>query len=142
MKFVVVWNSTLEVCSGFYESDIPDYGRFGGPMGSVTETTHLELPEGLDPQCIMAVRDPETGEITLVEDPVKVQARFDTAWASLRAERNSRLAACDWVGMVDANLPHDQKDAWFAYRQKLRDLPGLVTDPTAAVPWPVYSLGP
>lgn len=39
MKFVIVWNSTLDVCSGFYESDAPDYGRFGGPIGSVTATT-------------------------------------------------------------------------------------------------------
>lgn len=78
-------------------------------------------------------------KVALVDDAYVLSFDVDTmiaeAWAQLRAERNRRLAASDWVGMVDANLPHDQKDAWFVYRQALRDLPGTVTDPTN-VTWP------
>ena len=110
-------------------------GSYGGEWGSPQVTVHIEVPEGLDPHCIMAVRDPD-GNVTLVEDPAKVQARLDTAWASLRAERNARLAACDWTQLADAHLSQDKKDAWATYRQELRDLPESVTDPTAPE-WPL-----
>ena len=136
MKFVIVWNSSLEVCPGFYDSEAPDYGRFGGPMGSVTDTTHLELPEALDPQCITAVRDAETGEITLTQDPSKVQAKTAQAWTALRTERNARLAASDWTQLQDTHLSAEKKSAWADYRQALRDLPDEVTDPTQ-VDWPL-----
>jgi hypothetical protein len=144
MKFLVVWNSTLEVCSGFYESDAPDYGRFGGPMGSATETTHLALPEGLDPQCLMAVSDPGTGTITLQEDPQKIEDHKAALWSQLRTERNARLAASDWTQLQDSHLSAEKKSAWADYRQALRDLPDEVTEsmlvatsPSDSVPWPL-----
>jgi len=89
----------------------------------------------------MAVRS-EDGTVTLVEDPLKVQAKLDAAWTQLRAERNARLAATDWTALSDAHLSQDKKDAWFAYRQELRDLPDLVTDDQVtssanSVPWPL-----
>lgn len=56
------------------------------------------------------------------------------AWAALRAERSRRLAACDWTQLPDA--PVADAEAWAAYRQALRDLPDLTTDPTAP-DWPV-----
>ena len=137
MKFVIVWNSTLDVCSGFYESDAPDYGRFGGPIGSVTETTHLELPESLDPQCIMAVRA-DDGTVTLVEDPSKVAQKTAQAWRDLRSRRNQLLQQSDWTALADAHLSQAKKDAWFAYRQELRDLPDGIVDPSAdLVSWPM-----
>lgn len=105
--------------------------------GAWADFVTVPVPDGLEAKPL---------KVALVDDAYVISLDVDTvtteAWIQLRAERNRRLAACDWVGMVDANLQQDQKDAWFAYRQKLRDLPGLVTDPTAAVPWPVYSLGP
>ena len=121
---------------GSYNSNAPDYGRFGGEWGSPQVTVHLEVPEGLDPQCIMAQKDPETGEITLVADPDKVAQKTQAAWYQLRTERNARLAASDWTALSDAHLSQDKKDAWFAYRQELRDLPENATDPTQ-VTWPV-----
>lgn len=54
-------------------------------------------------------------------------------FATVRAERNARLAASDWTQLPDA--PADQA-AWKKYRQKLRDLPGELTDPNN-VKWPV-----
>jgi hypothetical protein len=55
------------------------------------------------------------------------QAKLDKAWTALRSERNRRLAETDWVALADAHLSQDKKDAWFAYRQKLRDFPEEVT---------------
>ena len=96
----------------------------------------LECQFPFDILADQAVRDPETDEITLTQDPSKVQAKLDQAWKDLRAERNRRLAACDFTQLADAHLSQEKKDAWAAYRQELRDLPDEVTDPTQ-VEWPL-----
>ena len=95
----------------------------------------LTWPEGVDPigSFYEPVKDPETGIISLVENTQKKTA---AAWTALRTERNARLAACDWTALSDAHLSQDKKDAWFTYRQSLRDLPENATDPTQ-VTWPV-----
>ena len=121
---------------GSYNSNAPDYGRFGGDWGSPQVTAHLEVPEGLDPQCIVAIRSDSGDEITLQTDPSKVQAKIQQAWTALRTERNRLLQQSDWTALSDAHLSQDKKDAWFAYRQSLRDLPENATDPTQ-VTWPV-----
>ena len=48
------------------------------------------------------------------------------SWATLRQERQQRLAASDWTQVPDA--PVDRL-AWAEYRQALRDLPANTTDP-------------
>jgi hypothetical protein len=124
-----------------YEAEEPQQGNWSGEWGNPDIAGHVKVPEGLDPQCIMATRD-DSGEIILLADPLKVQAKLDQAWTSLRTERNARLAVTDWTALSDAHLSQDRKDAWFAYRQELRDLPDLVTDEQVtssanSVPWPV-----
>jgi hypothetical protein len=54
-------------------------------------------------------------------------------WERLRNKRDALLAACDWRVVADA--PWD-KTPWTAYREALRDLPDVTTDPRLAV-WPV-----
>jgi hypothetical protein len=54
-------------------------------------------------------------------------------WATVRAERNGKLTACDWTQLSDA--PVDDL-VWAAYRQALRDLPQTQTDPFNII-WPV-----
>ena len=121
--FVHVDPETLEVTS--------KYNTNGGPKWTADDLECLIPFDVLADQAVLV-----DGVVTLVEDPVKVQARLDTAWASLRAERNRRLAACDWTQLADAHLSQDKKDAWATYRQELRDLPESVTDPTAPE-WPL-----
>lgn len=53
--------------------------------------------------------------------------------ASVRADRNARLAACDWTQLADA--PVDSL-AWANYRQMLRDVPSQPGFPWD-VAWPV-----
>lgn len=43
-----------------------------------------------------------------------------TEWPLVRAERDARLAACDWTQLPD--VPLATKAAWATYRQALRDL--------------------
>jgi hypothetical protein len=63
----------------------------------------------------------------------------DELLADLRAERNTRLAASDPIALADrwASLSDADRDAWAAYRQDLRDIPGSYADDPLAVVWPV-----
>ena len=125
---IIVDTVTLEFMN-MWPSDTANAPTVIGPNPQVA----LETAE--DPSVLRAVLG-EDGTVALIEDPAKVQAKLDAAWTQLRTQRNARLAATDWVALADAHLSQDRKDAWFAYRQELRDLPDLVTDPTQ-VEWPV-----
>lgn len=52
--------------------------------------------------------------------------------AELRAERDARLAACDWTQLPDS--PCDRA-AWAIYRQELRDLPSVYSG-DGPIQWP------
>ena len=54
------------------------------------------------------------------------------SWSNFRAERNRRLASCDWTQVPDAPV---DRAAWATYRQALRDLPSNTTDPRNPA-WP------
>jgi len=62
------------------------------------------------------------------------------ALMALRAERDRRLAECDWVVTRAVDLSNDGlgiqlEQVWVQYRQALRDLPANTTDPANPV-WP------
>lgn len=61
-------------------------------------------------------------------------------FASLRAERDRRLAATDYLLMPDYPISDDQRAVVQAYRQALRDLPAQSGAPwdggEEATPWP------
>lgn len=56
--------------------------------------------------------------------------------AEVRAQRNQKLAECDWTQLPDAPLNGEQKFAWGDYRQKLRDVSAQAGFPWQVV-WPV-----
>ena len=51
--------------------------------------------------------------------------------ADVRADRNARLAATDWMASQDVTM----SDEWRTYRQELRDVPSQSGFPTS-VTWP------
>lgn len=51
---------------------------------------------------------------------------------NIRAERNKRLADCDWTQLIDSPLDPDAKGAWQLYREILRMVPQQ-----AGFPWEV-----
>jgi hypothetical protein len=53
----------------------------------------------------------------------------------VRNDRNSGLSQCDWTQMPDTQLSAEQKSAWGAYRQALRDVPAQSNFPWEVV-WP------
>jgi hypothetical protein len=108
-------------------SESPDYKKMircvddagksaSGELGA--EHCWLEVPEGISPSNAKVVEN-EDGELELVDS----LERNSPSWEAMRAERNAKLAACDWTQLVDAPLSESQKAAWAAYRQALRDLP-------------------
>jgi hypothetical protein len=63
-----------------------------------------------------------------------VEDRHAERWTEVRNERTALLSACDWTQLVDALLTTEQRTAWQAYRQALRDITKQ-RDPFAIV-WP------
>jgi hypothetical protein len=55
--------------------------------------------------------------------------------AEARAERDARLAACDWTQIPDAPLTAEQRAAWASYRAALRAVPDQPGFP-ATITWP------
>ncbi len=68
------------------------------------------------------------------EEATWAAGAYDRAIASLREDRNRRLASTDWYGVSDLTMSDDMA----TYRQALRDLPaGLSTEAEVnAVAWP------
>jgi hypothetical protein len=53
----------------------------------------------------------------------------------IRAKRDQLLIACDWIMMSDSNATDDCLEAYRAYRQELRNLPGNISD-LRQLAWP------
>jgi hypothetical protein len=100
----------------------------------VTPGIRLPVPEGLMWDLVKGVQDGE--EVTLVEDSVKVQARLDAQWASVRTQQKQKLYESDWTCSVIDSPPEilAQRDQWLQYRADLRAVT-TQSDPFAIV-WP------
>ena len=74
-------------------------------------------------------------EVWSIEPATAEQIAERTALVAndVRAERNARLASCDWTQLADS--PAGDKTAWTQYRQALRDVPGQAGFPFS-VTWP------
>lgn len=69
---------------------------------------------------------------TKAEHETAYQAELDAnAAESVRADRDSRLAATDWMGMSDVTMSAE----WATYRQALRDVPDQDGFPNT-ITWP------
>jgi hypothetical protein len=67
--------------------------------------------------------------------PEQIAERTESKAAEVRADRNKRLADCDWTQLADSPLDPDGKLAWQLYRETLRmvpEQPGFPWD----VQWP------
>ena len=66
------------------------------------------------------------------EEAAWVNGANDRAAVRVRAERDAKLAACDWMANSDVTM----SDEWRTYRQALRDVPAQSGFPTN-VTWPI-----
>jgi hypothetical protein len=138
MKILIIKKEDGAIQS-VYEADAPSQESYGGPWGDANFCEHIALPEGMQEDCLDISIDEETGEIVIAADEAaedaKAAAALEAAWDALRAERNSRLTACDFTQLSDAPITVEKKAEWATYRQELRDLPENTVDPLAPV-WP------
>ena len=71
--------------------------------------------------------------VTPIETEEEVQPELFTDWERFRLMRNNKLVACDWTQMADSPLSDSEKASWVTYRQQLRDLPSVITDPVPLI---------
>jgi len=79
------------------------------------------------------ITDENGNVVTAAEQEAAYKSQKDVEQAEhVRADRNKRLADCDWTQLADAQV---DKAIWATYRQALRDLP-KETDFPWAMTWP------
>jgi len=77
-----------------------------------------------------------TGKVPVIVAPVIPPPSAEQLAADARAKRDRLLSATDWTQIPDAPLTADQKAAYAAYRQALRDVPQQAGFP-GVIEWPV-----
>jgi len=94
------------------------YNTNGSPKWAPDD---LECLIPFDVLADQAVKDPETGAVTLVEDPAKVQAKLDAQWTQVRTQQRELLYKSDWTCSVTDYEPPNKAE-WVQYRAALRDV--------------------
>ena len=131
MWFVIVNNATLDIVHS-YEAD--QVQQWGGEWGRPTMFTHVQVPDGLTWDTVMAVKDTQDN-ITLVEDPTKIQTKLQAKIDANKAYRDICLQKTDFTMLPDTGLTNI--DDWKQYRSTLRTL--IMTPP---VSWPTEPSSP
>lgn len=116
--------------NGFYDTAIHG-NNIPEDAVEITAEEHAALINGQS-QGKRIVAD-EAGHPVLADPPPPTD---DDLAAAIRAERNMKIAACDWTVLSDAPLTLAEKTNWKAYRQALRDVTAQPTFPQS-VEWPV-----
>ncbi len=66
--------------------------------------------------------------------PVGFGSISNDYWGGLRTHRDKLLSECDWTQFNDSPLSSSEKTEWATYRQKLRDLPAVVSAASTLTP--------
>jgi hypothetical protein len=132
--------TTAEILDGLGADPV-----FEGPQasgGTVYQYSQLDGVEFVDDQWrTKYILGPVFVDTTDLDGNVTTASQHEAAYRSrvdadcskaVRADRNKRLAECDWTQLSDA--PGD-KMAWVSYRQALRDVPLQEGFPWA-ITWP------
>lgn len=101
---------------------------FEGPQAATTPPYEYSMRQGVEQvegkwytKYVAGPIFTDTPEATAAQQETAYKVSLDSAQsARVRADRNTRLAACDWTQLADA--PVDAA-AWAAYRAALRDVP-------------------
>jgi hypothetical protein len=133
---------------GTFRQSAPDKVEYAGFVRVFTDLTPVQRDELGFNEAVPLKRDPFTAyetEWTKGEDlvfretatsaVVDEAARDAAAADAVRARRDRLLADSDWTQLADAPLTAEEKGAWAATRQALRDVPQQAGFP-GAVAWP------
>jgi len=115
---------------GFYHDAIHDEAARPADAVGVSDEEHAALfaaqSEG---KCITPGADGRP----VATDPAPLDA--EAAMQALRRQRDRLLRDSDYTQIPDFPISDEDRGAWAAYRQQLRDLPETIPDP-ATVAWP------
>lgn len=121
--WIIVKKEDLSVQGSYLAEEKDDTSANRSWLHAEPVCMHLEMPEGLDKDCVKCEND------AIVADQAKLDAKEAGKWLSLRAQRDAKLAQCDWTQMPDSPLDAQVKADYADYRQALRDLPENTVDP-------------
>lgn len=126
-------NPNTSFAANISDAELEAFGVHRVYFATQPEITRFQVLEEGTP--IFSVDNQRWTQVWSVRDMTQEESDAMTAGqaASVRAERNAKLAASDWTQVIDA--PVDQA-AWAIYRQALRDItsqPGFPWD----VQWPI-----
>ena len=111
---------------------LSDFGVF--PVQETTVPSYDAATQKLIEEAPVHVNDQWQRVWSVVALTTEEKATVDANQAAqVRADRNSRLAECDWTQLADT--PAD-KALWATYRQELRDVTSQAGFPWSVV-WPV-----
>lgn len=112
-------SASISVSAAWVLSDIVKAAG-GDPNKAILRGDTLIMPDVEQSAAVAA--------LSAYDDTAAQSAKY---WADVRAERDAKLAACDWTQTPDS--PMYQNVEWLTYRQALRD----ITQQSAPVAWPV-----
>ena len=76
---------------------------------------------------------------TVPMTPEEIQVKQDYQWKVVRSTRNRFLRKSDWTQLADVTMSPSDLQLWRTYRQQLRDITNVYTDPFDVVfPDPPY----
>jgi hypothetical protein len=76
---------------------------------------------------------------TVPMTPEEIQKKQEYQWKLVRQKRTSFLRNSDWTRVLDVALSNSDVELWETYRQQLRDIPEMYSDPLDVVfPDPPY----
>lgn len=138
MKTILIVDKVSLQIQTKYQALAPEQHKYGGPWGDTNQTAHLEVPAGLDADCVQVVQvaealDPETqlvipAHLAVEEDAAKASAKLSASREAkleqLRKLREPKLSRVDQLVNIAV------LDAWTAgektelknYRAALLDI--------------------
>lgn len=103
------------------------------PIGGIKPPNETITELGVWEQLVQIYND----EILRREESERVRLELIEAsknyWEIFRSIRNYKLLESDWTQLPNAPLTEEKKQEWYTYRQSLRDLTNIITDPKPLV---------
>lgn len=123
MTKYVHYNPTTMIYAGFYDSEVNS--SLPDPKIEITDEQHNEFYE-----CLLNHKSFTINGLEIKPEPPIV---IPVTWETVRLKRDALLKNTDWTQLPD--VPSTLSEKYKSYRQALRDVPQVYSDPTHVM-WP------
>ena len=117
--------------NGFYQDDLHPSEKIPADAVKISEVKFTELMDGQSTGTKVIGND--AGFPVLLDPALPSTEKLGT---KARTQRDRLLTQYDWTQLPDAALSNEEKAAWTAYRQGLRDITDQPLFPTT-IDWPL-----